>query len=169
MTSEDGAGVGLAERLAATEEISKLKARYFRFMDTKRWADWQDVFAPDALMDMTGEAAAMRSIGFTIPEDVSFVWRSSESICSAVAGALEHVTSAHHGHMGELELTSPTEARGIWAMEDLILYRGPAPVAGFRGYGHYFENYRKVDGAWRIQTIRLERLCVCPIPHPPCA
>ena len=71
--------------------------------------------------------------------------------------------------MGELELTSPTEARGIWAMEDLILYRGPAPVAGFRGYGHYFENYRKVDGAWRIQTIRLERLCVCPIPHPPCA
>ena len=88
MTSEEGAGVGLAERLAAAEDISKLKARYFRLMDTKRWADWQDVFAPDALMDMTGEAAAMRSIGFTIPEDVSFVWRNSEAICSAVAGAL---------------------------------------------------------------------------------
>ena len=169
MTSEDGAGVGLAERLAATEEISKLKARYFRYMDTKRWADWQDVFAPDALMDVAGEAAAMRSIGFTIPEDVSFLWRSSDAIRAAVAGALEQVTSVHHGHMGELELASASEARGVWAMEDLILYRAPAPVAGFRGYGHYYETYRKIEGAWRIQTIRLERLCLCPIPHASCS
>lgn len=167
MKTGDGAEVGCAERLAAAEEISKLKARYFRYMDTKHWADWQDVFAPDALMDMTGEAAAMRSLGFTIPEDVSFVWRSSDAIRAAVAGALEHVTSAHHGHMGELELSSASEARGVWAMEDLILYRAPAPVAGFRGYGHYFETYQKVGSAWRIQSIRLERLCVRPIPHQP--
>jgi len=166
MSSEDGPQVGPAERLAAIEEISKLKSRYFRFMDTKRWADWQEVFAPDALMDMTGEAAAMRSIGFAIPEDVSFVWRSSDAIRAAVAGALEHVTSAHHGHMGEVELVSPAEARGVWAMEDLILYPAHAPVAGFRGYGHYFETYQQVGGAWRIQSIRLERLCVRPIPHP---
>jgi len=35
-------------------------------------------------------------------------------------------------------------------MEDLILYRAPAPVAGFRGYGHYFETYRKSGATWRI-------------------
>lgn len=166
MTAEDASEVAPAERLAAAEEISKLKARYFRYMDTKRWTDWQDVFAPDAVMDMTGEAEAMRSIGFAIPDDVSFVWSNSETIRSAVAGALENVTSVHHGHMGELEVTSPSAARGVWAMEDLILYRTAAPVAGFRGYGHYFESYRKLGAAWRIQSIRLERLYVSPIPHP---
>ncbi len=26
------------------------------------------------------------------------------------------------------------------------------------GYRHYIETYRKVDGKWRIQTVRLSRL-----------
>ena len=167
MTSQDVAALEPAARMAAVEEISKLKARYFRLMDTKCWAEWQEVFAPDALMDMAGEAAAMRSLGFPIPEDMSFVWRGAEAIRSAVAAALEGVTSVHHGHMGEVDVISPEEARGIWAMEDLILYPSPAPLAGFRGYGHYFETYRKLGGAWRIQTIRLQRLALCPIPHAP--
>ena len=43
------------DRTVAIEEIHQLKARYFRCMDTKDWAGLTDVFAPDAVMDMSGE------------------------------------------------------------------------------------------------------------------
>ena len=37
---------------------------------------------------------------------------------------LQDVVTVHHGHMPEIELTSPTTARGIWAMEDMLRYAG---------------------------------------------
>ena len=36
------------DQLADIEEIKKLKARYFRLMDTKRWKEWANVFTDDA-------------------------------------------------------------------------------------------------------------------------
>jgi hypothetical protein len=150
----------IAERLAAVQAISELKARYFRLMDTKQWGEWRQVFAPDAQMDMSGEAASLRSMGFELPENVSLTWRGAENIGAAVSAALENVTTVHHGHMPEIEVLSGTRARGIWAMEDVVLYGAGAPVAGFRGYGHYFESYTKFEDRWVIQTIRLVRLCV---------
>jgi hypothetical protein len=35
--------------------------------------------------------------------------------------------------------------------------------AGFRGYGHYHEEYRKAGGRWRIRRLRLTRLKVVPL------
>jgi len=154
------------ERLQAAESIAALKARYFRFMDTKRWDEWQELFAPDAVMDVRGEAKAMRALGFTVPDTLTLLWHGSDAIRSAVANALRNLTSVHHGHMPELEILSAVAARGIWAMEDLILYGKDAPVAGFRGYGHYHETYTKLQGRWRIQTVLLERLDIRPIAHP---
>ena len=160
MASENTTSTHRAEAVAA---ISMLKAQYFRLMDMKRWDEWQALFAPTAFMDMSGEAAAMRSLGFAIPRDADFRWRGAASIRAAVSEALANVTTVHHGHMPEIEILSAREARGIWAMEDLILYGPGAPIAGFRGYGHYFENYSNHDGRWLIQTIQLVRLCVRPI------
>lgn len=31
---------------------------------------------------------------------------------------------------------------------------------GLRGYGHYHEEYRKIDGRWPISRVRLDRLKV---------
>ncbi|WP_326643029.1 nuclear transport factor 2 family protein [Nonomuraea fuscirosea] len=44
-------------------------------------------------------------------------------------------------------------------MQDSIAFpaNGEAPQ-GMRGYGHYHERYRRVDGRWRIQTMTLTRL-----------
>ena len=42
-----------SEQLLAVEEIKQLKARYFRCMDTKDWAGFEAVFAPDATVDYT--------------------------------------------------------------------------------------------------------------------
>lgn len=149
-----------ADRLVIVEAISALKARYLRLMDTKSWDEWQQVFAPDAVMDMTGEGPAMRSIGFNIPADFPLIWKSAAEIRAAVSGSLATFTTVHHGHMPEIVVLSPNEARGVWAMEDMIIYGSAAPVPGFRGYGHYFETYVNLDGQWHIKTIQLKRLHV---------
>ena len=36
------------------EEIKKLKARYFRLMNHKRWDGWVDVFAEDVIAVIEG-------------------------------------------------------------------------------------------------------------------
>ena len=45
----DGPGNGIAglQRLMDIEEIAQLKARYFRFIDTKDWVAFQDLFTDD--------------------------------------------------------------------------------------------------------------------------
>lgn len=56
----------------------------------------------------------------------------------------------------EIELTSPTTASGIWALNDVVrLAPGGVNLAG---YGHYHETYEKADGRWRIKTSTLTRL-----------
>ena len=68
------------------------------------------------------------------------------------------VTTVHHGHMPEIEILSPTTARGVWAMEDKLRWPEGSPIQTMHGYGHYHETYELVDGAWRISTLTLTRL-----------
>ena len=44
------------QQLMDIEAIKQLKARYFRFMDEKRWDEWGQVFTHDATLDTTEDA-----------------------------------------------------------------------------------------------------------------
>ena len=129
--------------------IGSLKARYCRFIDTKRWAELEALFTPDARFEGLGSApdGAARS---------TFV--------NGIAARFQHATSVHHCHMPEIILIAPGVARGIWAMTDYVQWPDGMPAAevpghcGFHGYGHYEEEYRKADGQWRISFLRLTRL-----------
>lgn len=132
------------ERLIAVDAIGRLKARYFRCMDTKDWAGFAGVFAPDAVMDMQEEAGA------TI--------EGNEAIAAFVSGSVAEVVTVHHGHMAEITVTSPTEATGIWAMEDVLQWPPGSAMVSMHGFGHYHERYVKLDGGWRIAHLRLSRL-----------
>ena len=125
------------------EAIRRLKARYFRTMDTKDWAGMRVVFTDDVVID-TSEAGGERIEGV----DTFMVF---------LPGALSGATTVHQGHMPEIDLTSDTTATGIWALNDIVIWEG-----GMRldGYGHYHETYRKLDGEWRIASSKLTRLHV---------
>jgi hypothetical protein len=146
-----GTHVDALARLEAIEELKQLKARYFRCMDTKDWDGFAAVFAPDALMDMSGE---MRD-GTTEGDGIT---RGDRAIADFVRGAVDHVQTVHHGHTPELVIESDDTASGVWAMEDKLRWPPGQPVSTLHGYGHYHETYRKVDGVWRIQSTRLTRL-----------
>jgi uncharacterized protein (TIGR02246 family) len=145
--------VDAIERLEAVEDIRRLKAAYFRTMDTKDWDGFAAVFAPDAVMDMSGE---MRD-GTTEGEGVT---RGNRAIAEFVKGAVDPVQTVHHGHMPEIEILTPTTARGVWSMEDKLRWPEGSPIRSMHGYGHYHETYEKVDGRWLITTITLTRLRV---------
>jgi uncharacterized protein (TIGR02246 family) len=125
------------------EAIRQLKARYFRLMDTKDWAAMREVFTPDVHVEIADNAAMHDGV---------------EPFMAMLEEALRDVVTVHHGHMPEIEVTSPTTATGIWAMEDHLRFPAGGPISELHGYGHYRETYVKVDGQWRIQSLRLDRL-----------
>lgn len=126
--------------LEQIEEIKKLKARYFRFIDRKLWDEWADVFTEDATVQFGPD-----------PENV---WHGRQQIVEQCSRSLAGATTVHHGHMPEIELMSPTTATGIWAMFDYV----QMPSTTLKGYGHYEEEYVKEEGKWRIKSLRLTRL-----------
>lgn len=141
------------EKLAAIFEIHALKARYFRCMDTKDWQGLEAVFAPDVEADFRES---------TSEYNPDMLIHGAARYIAGLAPMLELVDTVHHGHMPEIEILSPTAARGVWAMEDKLWVKdgAPLPFRWLHGYGHYHETYRKIDGEWKIQTIRLTRLRV---------
>lgn len=127
--------------LVEIEAIKQLKARYCRLLDTKDWAAWRSLFADDFLSD-TSPAGGKKIQG--ADEFVTFTRKS-----------LRNQATVHQVHAPEIELTSPTTARGVWALEDVVRF---GPGVNLRGYGHYHETYEKFDGQWRFTSSTLTRL-----------
>ena len=141
------------EELRDIQAIHRLKARYFRAMDCKDWTALEAVFAPDLIADFRASTGG---------HDASLLTHGAAAYVAGLAPVLEHVITVHQGHMPEITVESPTEARGIWAMEDK-LWPGEGSALPFKwmhGYGHYHERYVKHDNGWFIQEIRLSRLRV---------
>lgn len=132
------------------EAIKRLKARYFRLLDTKQWEAWGEVFAADVRMEVPEAAVELDG---------------RDAVVSGVSAALAGTRTVHHGHMPELERTGPDTARGVWAMEDYVEWpeADDGTRVGLRGYGHYHDEYVREGGEWRIARTRLERLRIDPL------
>ena len=122
------------------EAIKRLKAKYFRTMDTKDWAAMREVFADDVVADTT-EAGGPCVTG--ADEFIAFLEQT-----------LGNAVTIHQGHMPEIDVTSPATATGIWALHDIVIW----PTGRLEGAGHYHETYEKTGDVWRIKSLRLTRL-----------
>ena len=69
--------------------------------------------------------------------------------------AIGDVVTVHQCHTPEIDLTSETEASGIWAMEDMLRFPDGSEL---HGYGHYHERYQKDENNWLIKASTLTRL-----------
>jgi hypothetical protein len=123
------------------EAIRRLKARYFRTMDTKDWDGMRLVFTDDVVID-TSEAGGG-------------IVRGADEFMTFLRGTLDGTVTVHQGHMPEIDLTSDTTATGVWALNDIVIWPN-----GMRldGYGHYHETYEKGADGWRIKSSKLTRL-----------
>ncbi len=132
--------------LADIEQIRQLKARYFRFLDTKQWDAWRGLFTDDFTAHVQGPHPDLH---YATPEQL--VQENRE--------LLADVPTVHHGHTSEISITGSDSATGIWAMYDRV----ELPGNFFEGYGHYHEEYRREPGGWKIRRMRITRLKIAPL------
>ena len=126
--------------LQAIEDIKRLKARYCRFVDLNRRDELRNLFTDDILYEFRG-------------------WKKGRG-ADTFAGSAEDFAdrrSFHRVSMPDIEILSEATARGVWAMVDIIEYPATSGKTSSRGYGYYHEQYRKVDGVWRISSLLLVR------------
>ena len=129
--------------LVEVEAIKRLKYKYMRCIDQKRWDELAETFAADATS----------SYG-----DGKFSFQGREAILDFLSKSMgaDSFRSAHHVHHPEIELTSETTAKGTWALEDTVIEQ----AAGWwlRGAAFYSDEYVKQDGRWLIRHTGYKRL-----------
>ena len=138
-----------AAMLWEIEQIKQLKARYFRGVDMEDWDLFRSVFTEDVRTKLPGVDEWLEGREGIVGRVIDHHTRAE-------------VVSIHHGHMPEIEIIDETHARGIWSMTDFLdrIWRHDGSRDAFVGYGHYLEEYRKDDGAWRISQMELTRIRV---------
>lgn len=123
------------------EAIRRLKARYFRTMDTKDWDEMRQVFTDDVVVDMSEAGGG--------------IVRGADEFMTFLQQALSGAVTVHQGHMPELDIVSDTTATGTWALNDIVIWPNGVRLDG---YGHYHETYEKGPDGWRIKFSKLTRL-----------
>jgi hypothetical protein len=137
------------ERLADRAALQELKASYFRYLDTKQWASWRDLFTDD--MVFYNDTAS-------VPTTTEPMTSNGDDFVEMVSSTLVDAVTVHQGHMPEIRFTDDRNATGIWAMYDWVDSSGSGGTS-MQGFGHYHEQYvRGDDGPWRIRQLRLTRL-----------
>lgn len=144
--------------LKAIEDIRHLEARYARYADEKRWADLADLFVEEGTF-----------VSLDVEGNVLVEMMSRAGIAARLGAANSgDVTPLHQLLTSEIEVLSPTTAKAIWAMADIVIRGEDAipkpgtagsvpPFRTMRGYGHYHVTYTKVDGTWYIANRRQTR------------
>ena len=123
------------ERLIAVEDIKRLKAKYFRCVDTRDWEGYRSVFADDVVFDITQD---MPDGGYVVGGDAAAdIARNSLTT---------DIVSVHHGHCRKSRFSrrQPPRASGRWKTG----CRG-GPTASFRA--------RRCT-AWAITSKPMKRL-----------
>lgn len=131
------------QRLSDIHEITQLKARYCRYVDTKDWAAWGDLLVDDYYFDSDGG-----------------VYQGRDEVVAFVSAALGNAMTVHHVHTPEITITGPDTASAIWPMYDYVIIPGDGSEFVLHGYGYYDEDYVRTAEGWRIQRCTEKRLRV---------
>jgi hypothetical protein len=122
-------------RLVAIDDICRLKYRYLRCLDQKLWDELEGCF--------TADAVAEYSAGH-------YHFEGRDAIMGFLRESMgsEKFLSSHRCHHPEIDVTGPTTATGVWALEDTVVHQEYGVT--IQGAAFYNDDYVVLDGAWRI-------------------
>ena len=126
------------QRLIDIEEIKQLRARFANAVDNRRWDELRSgILAKDCVVDVPSGMVPQENRSAT--ERTKLV--GDEVIISFVRNALGDKPGGSHAvSIPIIETLSPTSAKGTWRL----------------GTATYYDTYVKIDGRWRMQSIRFE-------------
>lgn len=132
------------QRLTDIEEIKRIKNAYFRCLDTA---------AIDELRALLTEDYSCRCIG----GDYEYVASGRDEFLAMVADSFNSkMVTQHNAHGPEIDILSPTEAKGIWYFADQVYNFFTKEF--LIGTGLYRDRYVKVGGCWKIRYAEYERV-----------
>lgn len=133
------------DKLVALEDIRHLKARRILALDSQDWATYEALHAAYHVSDNEGEP---RYEGARL---------NTQRLMDMHEQMGHSLITVHHVHSPLIELSSPTTASGIWAMEDRLFWQQGDEEHWLRGYGFYHETYENCEGQWLFTSRRLKR------------
>ena len=135
----NGSIAALAERIQRLEDVEairRLKAHYLRACDLKQVEEVRASFLPGPVR--------IAYQGFdTFEHRDDFVAAYSEMACQG------GVYDIHHAHNGEIEITGPDTATGLWSLDFRTIQLVSSSVT--RLAVEYRDLYRRRDGRWWIE------------------
>ncbi|MDD2056468.1 nuclear transport factor 2 family protein [Pseudomonas sp. GD03860] len=125
--------------LEDAEAIRRLKARYLACCDLKDAQGMRDCFAPGPVRIDYGR------IG-------EFEDRDQLVAIFQALGCHPHVVEMHHGVNPQIDVLDHTQARGTWGLHYQRIDTRSRVITQLGAY--YEDEYRKVDGQWKISATR---------------
>lgn len=122
--------------------IERLKHRYLRCLDQKKWDELRTCFVIDAHASYGGGAKVLDGVDAIM----EFLVESMGS-----TGML----TSHRCTQPEIDLLGPEEATGTWALEDVVIHQDFGVT--IHGASFYEDRYVKVDGDWKIAATGYQR------------
>jgi hypothetical protein len=135
------------------QAISRQKARYARYADTKQWDKWEkEIFFPDARFSFFDTDGKPLKVG-----KQTLAFDSTKALATFFNKFFASVDTLHNICPGDLEQVAPDEVKAVFGFEDQVMAKGLGAWAEIRGGGFYYETWKLVDGQWLIQELRMER------------
>ena len=138
------------EDLVELELIKQLKYRYMRGLDTHDFELLRSCFTEDVTTDYDAGSTIHTGGG-------SFARTGRDDLIELLQNLISHTFIGNHvATHPEITLLEPGKARGIWRMEDRVHYLAENPLIAnpgdsVHGNGHYYDEYVKVAGEWKIK------------------
>lgn len=129
--------------LQAIERIRQLKARYFRYLDTRNLQGLQTCFCADATVDFSSPSYEIHFKG----------WVELEAFFKQAFSVTKY--GMHNGHHPEICVEGDT-ATGLWYLHDLFLNEEDKTV--LQGTAVYQDRYVRQGDDWLIQHSGYERM-----------
>jgi hypothetical protein len=121
------------QKLLDIQEITALKSKYCRCVDTKDWAGYGSLLVDDYYFEAEGR-----------------VDQGRDNVVAFVSNALKDTVSIHHVHNPEISVNGDT-ASGVWAMIDYVVFSMDGAKFSLMGYGWYHEDYVRTAAGWRLK------------------
>ncbi len=129
-------------RLSDIEAIRQLRYKYWRCIHKNLWTDLIDCYTDDAVVDF---GYGLQLEGKTALED--FYKGSMSSTFTLVDP---------QGHNPEIEMLSPTTARGFWQLDNTMVETQTSKAV--RVGASYDEEYVNRNGEWRISVQKVNHI-----------
>jgi hypothetical protein len=141
------------DQLVTFHKICQLKYRYIRALDTHDWLLLAECFTPDVVL---------------WPNAGDYIARGRDEVIGLVKMiVIDSFYSSHLAVHPEIEFIDDDHAKGIWRLQDTVLYTAPQPglthakITGGEqeiGAAYYYDEYRRTAGRWQISSCGFIRI-----------